>query len=90
MKRKYVKLDECALKSFVVQRSVPTYTRIKEGIPETAALVNYGFMPCGTDPAGLGYVYLVFEDESFPELQEGVKPEPTPIIVQTIQSLEEL
>lgn len=88
MKRKWVKLGESALQQFVTERCIPTYLRIKEGIPETARLISWGYsLPTTHSEA---FVWLTFEDDSFPEVSEGMISDPTNVIVQIITSIEEL
>ena len=82
MKRKFVKLTDVALKQFVTQHTHPTYLRVKEGIPETAKLIKWGFLP-SSDLDSEGFVFLVFEDESFPEIKEGTISEEMFIVVRT-------
>lgn len=82
MKRKYVRLNSLALKQIVTQHDFPTYIRVIQGIPASAKLVKWGFVPSEISQDE-DFVYLTFEDESFPEILEGVCIDSTNIIVRT-------
>lgn len=76
MKRRYIHMPlETVANLF---RESEVYTRVTYGIPKTAKLIQSGIVDW-INPAEPTF-YMTFEDDSFPELEEG-KVEP-PIAVQ--------
>lgn len=70
MKRrmKVVELTDVSLKFLLTEHKIPTYHRVISGLPSTAELCKVFIYGPGLDPAQLEKIVLVFEDDSFPEI----------------------
>lgn len=87
MRLKHVSVTADLIAQMVTRGNVIAKSKILEGVPAGAKLVGVGIVPSG-GPTGHSvapsFVQLIFEHESFEDVDQSEMPPSTDVIVQTV------